>query len=131
MKNFYFLSCIGFLIWMISCQNVSGNVNPEILTAEYSLKQYNEFEKGFQVFMVIKNKKKNTKIKYIILNNRKFDKIETYDMEQKTYFIDQFFPLESMRIQNFSPPESDSRVDGIIFEIEGEEFFKSVNFKLK
>lgn len=131
MKKKYLLSCIVIFYWLISCQSVTNNAKFEVLTAEYSFKKHNEFEKGYSVFMVIKSTATNSKIKHIVLNNRKFSNIQTYEMEQKTFFIDQFFPVESMRIQNFSAPEPDTRADGIIFEINGEEFYKTINFKLK
>lgn len=131
MKKKYLLSCIVIFYWLISCQSVTNNAKIEVLTAEYSFKKQNEFEKGYSVFMVIKSTVTNSKIKHIVLNNRKFSNIQTYEMEQKTFFIDQFFPVESMRIQNFSAPEPDTRADGIIFEINGEEFYKTINFKLK
>ncbi len=34
-------------------------------------------------------------------------------------------------ISEFKSPETDSRADGIVFEISGQEFYKEINFKLK
>jgi hypothetical protein len=52
-------------------------------------------------------------------------------MDGTEIFIEQYFPLISQKILNFIPPKPDSRPDGIIFEIDGKEFFKEINFKLK
>ncbi|MFA7616570.1 MAG: hypothetical protein WA897_06315 [Moheibacter sp.] len=104
---------------------------PEILTAEYELKNFNGTEQGFSVFMVIAKIQNTDKIKSILLKNNRFDSILTTQMTENEVFIDQFFPVNSQLISEFKSPETDSRSDGIVFEINGQEFFKEINFKLK
>lgn len=104
---------------------------PEILTAQYEIKTYSEFDRGYEVFMVINQFPDECKINGIILKNKLFDKIQFTKMQTEEIFIEQFLPLHSKQIQNFSPPAADSRNDGIIFDMNGIEIYKEINFKLK
>ena len=131
MKNLnkiYFLLLIGLVY---SCAHFIKNKQPEILTAQYEVKTYSEFERGYEVFLVIGQFPENCKIKSIILKNKEFDDVQFTEMQKNEVFVEQFLPLQSKRIQNFEAPKTDNRADGIIFELNGEEFYKEINFKLK
>ncbi|MGB6092904.1 MAG: hypothetical protein WBF83_03995 [Moheibacter sp.] len=119
------------MLFQNSCTNMAKESLPEILTAEYELKNFNGTEQGFSVFMVIAKIQNTDKIKSILLKNNRFDSILTTQMTENEVFIDQFFPVNSQLISEFKSPETDSRSDGIVFEINGQEFFKEINFKLK
>lgn len=131
MKYIFFICFIVGLNSFMSCNQLFQNQSPEILTAEYELKSFNETERGFQVFLVIEKLQPQCKIKGIILKNNHFESIESTEMLKNRVFIDQFLILQSNMIQNFKPPLTDNRKDGILFEIEGKEFYKEINFKLK
>lgn len=131
MKNFWLIGLMILMLSQNSCSIMAKDSLPEILTAEYELKNLNGAEQGFSVFMVISKIQKADKIKSIILKNKRFDSIITSQMTENEVFIDQFFPVNSQMISEFSPPTADSRTDGIVFEINGQEFYKEINFKLK
>jgi len=114
-----------------SCVNFAKTKTPEILTARYEIKTYSEFERGYEIFMVIDKFPDDCQVKSIILKNKLFDKIQFTKMRENEIFIEQFLPVNSRRIQNFLSPQSDSRNDGIIFELNGKEIYKEINFKLK
>lgn len=131
MKIIYFISLILGLNFFSSCQLFIENPMPEVLTAEYKLKTFNDTERGFEVFLVIKNIQPENHVKAIVLKNTRFEGIETHEMMKNQIFIDEFLLLQSSMILNFEPPMTDNRNDGIIFDINGEEHYKEVNFKLK
>ncbi len=131
MKN---LKCllIFLLTWIIfSCQKPYNPSQPEILTAQYEIRTHSEFERGYEVFMVIDKLPKTFSVKGIILKDKLFDKVHFTHMSDNEIFIEQYFPVQSGMIQNFEAPATDNRPDGIIFEVEGKEYFYNVNFKLK
>ncbi len=131
MKKFWLIGLMILMLFQNSCTIMAKENLPEILTAEYELKNLNGTEQGFSVFMVISKIQKTDKIKSIILKNKRFDSIITTQMTENEVFIDQFFPVNSQMISEFKSPETDSRADGIVFEISGQEFYKEINFKLK
>lgn len=118
-------------IFLFACNNSVKDNTPEILTAEYEIKSYNQTEQGFSVFMVIDKIPKSTIVKSVILKNHRFDKIISTQMTTTEIFIDQFFPVNSQTISDFVSPATDNRTDGIVFERDGQEFFKEITFKLK
>lgn len=127
-----FLKIFGFFFLLLSwnCQSSQSILGYEILSATYSDKSYEEFDKGFLVSMEYQMPP-NTQISHIILNRFKF-KLENIDKNnQGNYVVDAYFPVQSKMIQNFTPPKTDKRKDGIIFEIDGVEIYKEVKFKLK
>jgi len=126
-KLIFFLSAM----LICSCANSAKVEIPEILTAQYEIKTYSEFEKGYEVFMVIDEFPNNCQIKSIVLKNKLFDDIRFTKMQEKEVFVEQFLPVQSRLIQTFQPPATDNRPDGIVFEIDGQEFYKEINFKLK
>lgn len=130
MKIIYFISFIAVLNFFSACNIFIQNQTPEILTAEYKLKSYNDIERGFEVFLVIKNIRPEHKIKSIVLKNHRFDGIKSHEMMKNQVFIDEFLILNSSMIHNFDPPMTDKRNDGIIFDIKGEEHFIEIDFKL-
>lgn len=131
MKNIWLIGLMILQLFQNSCTNLAKESLPEILTAEYELKKPNGTDQGFSVFMVIAKIQKDQKIKSIVLKNKRFDSIISTQMTENEVFIDQFFPVNSQLISEFSSPAADSRADGIVFEINGQEFFKEINFKLK
>jgi len=131
MKNIWLIGLMALQLFQISCSSLAKKSLPEVLAAEYELKNLNGTEQGFSVFMVISKIQKDQKIKSIILKNKRFDSIITTRMTETEVFIDQFFPVNSQMISEFSPPSTDNRTDGIVFEINGQEFYKEINFKLK
>lgn len=131
MKKIWLIGWMILMLFQISCTNLAKAGLPEILTAEYELKNLNGTEQGFSVFMVIAKIQNADKIKSIILKNKRFDSIITTQMTEGEVFIDQFFLVNSQMISEFKSPETDSRTDGIVFEINGQEFYKEINFKLK
>src|SRR5690625_2171047 len=80
MKIIYFISFIAVLNFFSACNLFIQNQTPEILTAEYKLKSYNDTERGFEVFLVIKNIRPEHKIKSIVLKKHRFDGINTHEM---------------------------------------------------
>lgn len=130
MKIIYFISFIAVLNFFSACNLFIRNQTPEILTAEYKLKSYNDSERGFEVFLVIKNVRPEHKVKSIVLKNHRFNGIKSHEMMKNQVFIDEFLILNSSMIQNFDPPMTDKRNDGIIFDIKGEEHFIEIDFKL-
>lgn len=131
MKKFWLIGLMILMLFQNSCTIRAKENLPEILTAEYELKNLNGTEQGFLVFMVISKIQKTDKIKSIILKNKRFDSIITTQMTETEVFIDQFLPVNSQMISEFKSPQTDSRSDGIVFEIKGQEFYKEINFKLK
>lgn len=131
MKKNWLIGLMILMLFQNSCTSMAKESLPEILTAEYELKNFNGTEQGFSVFMVIAKIQNTDKIKSILLKNNRFDSILTTQMTENEVFIDQFFPVNSQLISEFKSPETDSRSDGIVFEINGQEFFKEINFKLK
>lgn len=127
-----FLKILGFFCLLLSwnCQTSQTILGYEILSATYSEKSYNEFDKGFLVNMEYQMPP-NTQISYIILNQFKFKLVKIEKNNQGNYVVDAYFPVQSKMIQNFTPPKTDKRKDGIIFEIDGVEIYKEVKFKLK
>lgn len=124
---------LGFILiaLIFSCQKSSIPIKPEILTAQYEIKTHSEFERGYELFMVIDKIPENLIIKGIVFQNKLFENIHFTKMSENEIFIEQYFPIQSKMIQNFSPPKTDNRSDGIIFEIEGKAYFYEITFKLK
>lgn len=116
---------------IFSCEKPLTQPQPEILTATYEIRAHSEFERGYEIFMVIDNLPETFSIKGIVLKNKLFGNIHHTNMTGKEIFIEQYFPLQSKMIHNFEVPFTDSRPDGIIFEIEGKEIYREINFKLK
>ncbi len=131
MKNLNKLVFFLMTGMVFSCVNSAKTKLPEILTAQYEMKTYSEFERGYEIFMVINGFSDSVSIKGIVLKNKLFDKIQFTEMQENEVFIEQFLPIQSQRIQKFKMPPTDNRRDGIIFEIEGKEIYEEINFKLK
>lgn len=131
MKNLDKLIFFLLAAFIYSCASSAKIEIPEILTAQYEIKTYSEFEKGYEVFMVIDEFSNDYQIKAIILKNKVFEDIRFTRMRENEIFVEQFLPLHSQLIQKFQPPATDNRPDGILFEINGQEFYKEINFKLK
>lgn len=131
MKKICFLSLSLLFSLFFSCTAFKSDKEAEVLTAEYSLHIFQDTERGFDVFILLNHYSPKHKVKSIILKNRRFDKIETHQLDNSQVFIQAFLVLESSIIQNFVPPPPDNRKDGIVFEIENREIFKEINFKLK
>lgn len=127
-----FLKCTGIMILMIltGCQQNKLPIQPEILTAEYEIVTKGEFERGYEVFLEFKMNR-NIDIEAIILKNKYFSFQEKGIESDCCYLIDHYFPVNSKLIQNFEPPKTDNRPDGIIFEIDGKAYFYEIEFKLK
>ncbi len=125
-----FLKLTGILFLMISCQQNKIPIQPEILTAEYQIITQDEFERGYHVFLEFKMNK-NIDIEAIVLKGKLFPFKEKGIESDCCYLIDQYFPVQSRLIQNFEPPKTDNRPDGIIFEIDGKAYFYELEFKLK
>jgi hypothetical protein len=131
MKNLKLFCLILTFGWLNSCTTIPQTSQPEILTAQYEFKTHSETERGYEVFLVIDKLPASFSIKGIILKSKLYENIQFNKMDGTEIFIEQYFPLISQKILNFIPPKPDSRPDGIIFEIDGKEFFKEINFKLK
>ncbi|MFA5619766.1 MAG: hypothetical protein WDA08_05615 [Weeksellaceae bacterium] len=131
MKKICFLSMLILAGILSSCQNIVPHSAPEILTAEYEIKTYNDTERGYKIFVIVDKIPKDMQIKAIILNNKRFERFRIHPMEKNEFFIDELLLLQSRMIQNFEPPPTDSRKDGMVFENGNEEIFKEINFKLK
>lgn len=116
---------------IFSCQKSSNPKKPEILTAQYEIKTHSEFERGYEIFMVIDKLPQDAVIKGIVFKNKYLEPIHFTQMNESEVFVEQYFPIQSQMIQNFSPPKTDNRTDGIIFEIGGKEYFYELTFKLK
>lgn len=116
---------------IFSCQKSSISLKPEILTAQYEIKTHSEFERGYELFVVIDKIPANPIIKGIVFQNKQFENVHFTKMSENEIFIEQYFPIQSKMIHDFYPPKTDSRSDGIIFEIEGKEYFYEITFKLK
>lgn len=127
--NFFFLLIV--IIQIVSCKSNIQLGQPEILTATYEIKTHSEFERGYDIFMVIDKLPESFAIKGIVLKNKLFENVHFTNMTENEIFIEQYFPIQSKMIHNFSAPKPDNRTDGIIFEIEGKEIYKEINFKLK
>jgi len=127
--NFLKPMWILFLLIFFGCEQTKQAVQPEILTAEYSMVTNGEFERGYQVLLEFKTDH-DLATKAIVLNNRKFIFKEKGLKSDCCYLIDYYFPVESRMIQDFEPPEPDKRADGIIFELNGKDYFYNINFKL-
>ena len=125
--KYFYLLIIPFVFGnLFSCQNYSINKKPEILTAEYEIKNFNGTEQGFDVFLVIGKIPEGVKIKSIVLKNRRFDKINSNTMTPNEIFIDQYLAVNSQMIKEFISPPTDNRRDGILFEDGNQEFFIEV-----
>lgn len=131
MKNFSFLITLSLFFIVQSCFVIQKKSFPEILTAEFEIKTYDQNERGYEVFIVIKNFNKEAQIKGLVLKKRYFDPVQIHRMNEDEVFVEQYFPLSSQRILNFSEPQTDKRKDGIIFEIDATEIYQEVTFKLK
>ena len=131
MKYLKILLIFILLGLIFSCQKSSDSIKPEILTAEYEIKTYSGFERGYKVFIEIKELNENVKIKQIVLKKRLFNVQSLINVQTENLVIDQYLPIQSQMIQNFSAPKTDNRPDGIIFEIRGKEYFYELTFKLK
>lgn len=129
-KLYYFILFITFGLWN-SCAPNRQPPLPEILTAEYEIKTHSESERGYEVFLVIDGFPETTQIKGIVLKYKLFSPVYFNEMIENEIFVEQYFPVISQRMLNFNPPKTDTRPDGIIFEIDGKEFFKEIKFKLK
>ncbi len=81
MKKFWLIGLMILMLFQNSCTIMAKENLPEILTAEYELKNLNGTEQGFSVFMVISKIQKTDKIKSIILKNKRFDSIITTQMK--------------------------------------------------
>lgn len=124
--------CVFMILGFIfSCQKPTVLSKPEILTAQYEIKTDSEFERGYELFVVIDKIPANPIIKGIVFQNKLFENVHFTKMSENEIFIEQYFPIQSKMIHDFSPPKTDSRSDGIIFEIEGKEYFYEITFKLK
>lgn len=131
MKYLKILLIFIFTGMVFSCQKSTIPLKPEILTATYEIKTHSEFEKGYEIFMVIDKLPESAVVKGIVFKNRLFENIHYTKTRENEIFIEQYFPIQSQMIENFSPPKTDSRPDGIIFEIDGKEYFYELTFKLK
>ncbi|SMC45509.1 hypothetical protein [Moheibacter sediminis] len=135
-NRYQFKMHINFLLIVISglifsCQKSSIPIKPEILTATYEIRAHSEFERGFELFLVIDKIPENPIIKRIVFQNKLFENVHFTKMTENEIFIEQYFPIQSKMIQDFSPPKTDTRSDGIVFEVDGKEYFYKVTFKLK
>lgn len=119
------------ILLITSCQKSIVRMKPEILTAQYEIKTHSEFERGYEIFIVINQVPENLHLKGIVFQNKLFKGIHFTSMSKNEIFIDQYFPVQSKMIQNFSTPQTDNRADGIIFEVDGNDYFYQVTFKLK
>lgn len=116
---------------IFSCQKLFNPKKPEILTATYEIKTHSEFERGYEIFMVIDKLPQSPVVKGIVFKNRLFENVHFTKMNESEIFIEQYFPIQSKVIYGFSPPKTDNRPDGIIFEIDGKEYFYELTFILK
>ncbi len=128
--KFLKFSGILFVLMLMSCQQNKIPFQPEILTAEYEIVTNDEFERGYQIFLEFKMNK-DLDIEGIVLKNIYFSFREKGIESECCYLIDRYFPVQSKLIQNFVPPKPDNRPDGIVFEIEGKQYFYEIEFKLK
>lgn len=124
-----FVFMISGLIF--SCQKSPISTKPEILTAHYEIKTHSEFERGYEISIVINQISESVTVKGIVFKNRYFEKVHLTKIKDNKISIEQYFPIQSKMIHDFTPPNTDSRADGIIFEINGQEQFYKVKFKLK
>ena len=131
MKKYYLFGCIVLMTLYFSCKNSITSSEPEILTAAYSLKSFGETERGFQVNIVINKRSEFAKVNSIVLKNKRFEKLNYDTIHKQKILINQYLPIQSIQIQNFNPPMTDERADGIEFDIEGRLLFIETNFKLK
>src|SRR5690606_36406898 len=129
-KLYYFILFITFGLWNSCAPNHRPSL-PEILTAEYEIKAHSESERGYEIFLVIDDFPETTHIKGIVLKYKLFEPVYFNKMMENEIFLEQYLALISQKILNFNPPKTDTRPDGIIFEIDGKEFFKEINFKFK
>lgn len=128
-----FLKFLGgfLLIFAWSCQSTQKLPLAEIMSAQYETVTQSEFERGYEVTLKINPIAEDLEIKYIILNQKRFEVFSEFNPNLNEITVEEYFPLQSKMIQNFTPPLTDKRKDGIIFELYGEEIYQEINFKLK
>lgn len=133
MKNLKIIGLILITIHLFSCQkkNVPMDKKPEILTATYEILTKGELERGYNVFVETNKLPENVEIKQIVLKKKLFDVIHLVNAETENSSVEGYLPLHSQLIQNFVPPKTDDRADGIVFEIDGKEYFYEIKFELK
>jgi hypothetical protein len=132
-KGMKFLKFLGgfLLIFALGCQSAQKLPLAEIMSAEYETITPSEFERGYEVSLLINPISEDLEIKYIILNQKRFEVFSESNSNLNQFRIEEYFPLQSKMIQNFTPPLTDKRKDGIIFELYGEEIYQEIKFKLK
>lgn len=130
MKINYFIGILIGLGILFSCKNLSKN-STEILAASYQMKTLPNSDQGYQVFLLIKNPPKDSKVNAILLNNKRFERIELKTPISGLLSIEQFLLVQTNQIQNFIPPTFVERSDGIVFEVENGFQFVEIDFMQK
>lgn len=132
MKNLKIIALVFVSIFLFSCQkgNWSLDEKPEILTAQYKTVTNGEFERGYEIKLELNSLPNNFEIKELILNKKVFEIRDIDISKSEIVKVEGYFPVHSRLIQNFIPPKPDNRSDGIIFEINGKEYFYEIKFKL-
>jgi len=129
-----FLNFTGilFFLMVLSCQKPYWPYDEKInvMTAEYEIVTNGEFERGYNVYVKLKNSEDFALISYLIINGFIF---ENYGTGYGDGFIeiDDYYPIQSKMIQNFKSPERVEKEDGIIFGGGDKQNFYPVKFKLK
>jgi hypothetical protein len=128
-----FLKILGLLtlFFVLGCQSSQNLEKAEILSAEYSTLSHSEFEKGYEVFLELNLLGTDLKVKSLVLNQKLFPIQSVENSNPEKISVQEYFPVQSKMIQNFVPPLTDKRRDGIIFELNGEEIYQEIKFKLK
>lgn len=130
MKKYYLIGILIAFGIFNSCQNPMNSNEPEILTATYSLKSFPNSDQGFHIYILLKNMPENAKVKALVLKNKRFEKVDLKTLNNGLKEVNQLFLVNSIQIQNFIPPQTDERSDGIVFEVENRFLFKEIEFKL-
>lgn len=129
MKNlFWFWGLISILS---GCEPTKKLHPAEILSASYSMVTHSEFERGYEVQIELIPRTENLEVKEIIINRLRMSLSNLVQKDLDNWEIIGYLPVQSKLIQNFEPPRADSKNDGIIFEIEGKEYYQEIKFKLK
>lgn len=92
---------------------------------------HSEFERGYEVQIELISRTENLEVKEIIINRLRMSLSNLVQKDLDNWEIIGYLPVQSKLIQNFEPPRADSKNDGIIFEIEGKEYYQEIKFKLK
>ena len=132
MKNLKIIGLVLVSIFLFCCQksNWPFDEKPNIVTAEYDIVTNGEFERGYNIYVKLKNTEDLASIHSIVLNGFEFQN-HAVGYGDGIIEIDGYFPIQSKMIQNFQPPKKVEKEDGITFGHADAQFYYPVKFTLK